>query len=144
MRKIVVFALLLIISATSFSQQTTASPTLTKQDYLQKSKKQKTAAWVCLGGGAGLVLIGRAVAPKDYNVWYDVNTPEEDRQYHFFEALASTGLISMLVSIPLFIAARRNKKKGMSLSFKNETTSQLSKQNFVYRPVPSLSLKISF
>lgn len=44
--------IMLAISAASFSQQTTnPSPVLTKQDYLQKSKTQKTVGWILLGGG---------------------------------------------------------------------------------------------
>jgi hypothetical protein len=50
----------------------------------------------------------------------------------------------MLGSIPLFLASGRNKRKAMSLSFKNETAPQLLKGSFAYRPIPSVSLKISF
>lgn len=143
MKKIIVVALLLIISIVSFSQQTEPSATLTKQDYLQKSKHLNKSAWLCLSGGTALFLASIAVVPKDYDVWYHDNTPKEDRQYHFAEALALTGFCSMLASIPLFIASHRNKKRSMSLSFINETTPQLQKNSFVYRSVPSLKLRIS-
>jgi hypothetical protein len=143
MKKIIVFVLLLIVSVASFSQETKPTPALTKQAYLKKCKNNKTAAWVCLGSGTALFLTGMAVVPKDYNPYYDVNTPQEDHQYHFAEALAFTGFGSMLASIPLFIASHRNKKKSMSLSFKNEKVPYIQKNSFVYRPVPSLNLKMS-
>jgi hypothetical protein len=54
-----------------------------------------------------------------------------------------TGFASMVASIPLFIAYHRNKKKSMSLSFKNETVPQLQNRSFTNRAIPSLSLKIS-
>ena len=68
MKKIIVFAMLMIISAASFSQQTKPSPALTKQDYLQKSKNQKTIFYILAGTGGvmttgGLIMglkIGRA------------------------------------------------------------------------------------
>jgi hypothetical protein len=48
----------------------------------------------------------------------------------------------MLASIPLSLAAHRNKKKGMRLSFKNESTPKLQQGSFVNQAVPSLNLKI--
>src|SRR4030095_9061607 len=51
MRKIIVFSLFVVSFLSCFSQQTNPSNALTKEEYLQKSKHQKTAAWVLLGGG---------------------------------------------------------------------------------------------
>jgi len=48
MRKIILAAMLLILTTASFSQQTKSSPILAKQDYLTKSKEQKTFAWIFL------------------------------------------------------------------------------------------------
>lgn len=53
------------------------------------------------------------------------------------------GLCAAVGSIPLFIASGKNKRRAMSVSFKNEPAPQLQKNSFVYRSVPSLSLKIS-
>lgn len=47
MKKIFFAIVLIIIYSTSFSQ-----------DYLQKSKNQKTTAWIMLGGGGALILTG--------------------------------------------------------------------------------------
>ena len=130
MKKIILFTMLLIMSASSFSQQTA----LTKQDYLQKSKNQKTTAWVMLGGGAGLILVGTLIGNSKEASFSDAGTGV---------VLGGIGALSMLGSIPLFIASGKNKRKSMSMSFKNEMAPQLQKNSFVTRLVPSLSLKIS-
>jgi hypothetical protein len=148
MKKIIVLTMLLAISATSFSQQTTSSPALTEQDYLKKSKGLKTAAWLLLGGGfactiTGYVILKNSVLAGDNFFGISYNTGELDKDFVAGEIFFFTGAAAILGSIPLFIASSRNKRKGMSLSFKNETILQLQKNSFVYSSIPSLTLKIS-
>ena len=57
--------------------------------------------------------------------------------------IIATGLVAAAGSIPLFIAAARNKRKAMSMSLKNETVPLLQAGSFVNHFVPSLSLKIN-
>jgi hypothetical protein len=134
MKKIILFAMLLIMSASSFGQQTNSHPALNKQDYLQKSKNQKTIAWVMLGGGAALILLGDLIGNSNESSFNDAGTGV---------VIAGVGALSMLGSIPLFIASGKNKRKAMSMSFKNEMIPQLHNSSFVNRSLPSLSLKIS-
>ena len=61
MKKVMIYFLLLAIPALSFSQSIPNNVPAVKTDYLQKSKKQKTAAWILLGGGALLSSIGGVV-----------------------------------------------------------------------------------
>ena len=133
MKKIIICAMLLIIATATFSQQSKSSPFLTKQDYLRKSKHQKIAAWVLLPVGTAMILTGT------YSV---IASPYFDLPTTPGIIIIGMGAASVLGSIQLFHASRENKKKGMSLSFKNETIQQLQKSSFVYRPVPSLVLKI--
>lgn len=140
MKKIIPFFLLLVLSASSFSQQTNPAPALTKQDYLQKSKKQKTAAWIMLGGGASLMIIGIASVSAEDAGNYIFGGDQSG--FNTGMVIFYAGVISAGGSIPLFLASGRNKRKGMSLSFKSETAPQIQKNSFVYRPVPSLSIKI--
>ena len=130
MKKIISLSLLLIISATSFSQQTKPSSTLTQQDYLQKSKVQKKTGLILLLGGTASVLVGTVVVTMITQSYAAGAIP--------FVA----GLIAIPASIPFLIAASRNKKKGMSLSIRNETAPRLQNSNFIYRAVPSVTLKI--
>ncbi len=128
MKKNIVLPLLLILSVTTFSQQTlnNDSPT-TKADYLQKSKRQKKVARIMLGGGASFTVLGLHL--KQY-IGAGV-------------IIAGIGVLSVLGSVPMFIASSKNRLRAMSLSFKNEPVTLFQKSNFVYRSVPSITLKIS-
>ena len=89
-------------------------------------------AWTLLGGGAIVFALT------------GLNSEGPIGQKTTFHAVPGVlGAAMMVSSIPLFIASGRNKKKGMSLSFKNEITPQIQKNSFVNRSVPSLTLKIS-
>ena len=134
MKKIIVCALLLSIADASFSQQTNPAPALSRQDYLQKSKQQKTIAWIMLGSGICMVGGGLAI-----NLSGGILNGKGSKGLW----LSYLGGVVTLTSIPLFIAASKNKKKAMSVSFKNEISPQIYKSGFVYKPVPSLTFKIS-
>ena len=141
MKKIITCTVILAFSATSFCQQNVQKQSLAKTDYLQKSKKQKTVAWVLLGGGATLVLTG-VIIPKGDLVqegWLG-NSYENDGVKGTFELI---GLVSMIGSIPFFTASKKNYKRAMSFSFKNETAPQLVKSALVYRSLPSMTLHIN-
>jgi anaerobic selenocysteine-containing dehydrogenase len=94
---------------------------------LQKSKKQKTAAWLLLGGGGALTTIGLIVgvsqATKDFsngisNIFSNTNYSTSSSTGGIIMVIAGTG--AMLGSIPLFIGAGNNKKKA-HLLLKDET-----------------------
>lgn len=93
-----------------------------------------------LGGGATLVLTG-IIIPKGeliHSSWLD-DTYKNDGIKGAFEL---TGIVSMLGSIPLFIASSKNKKKAASVSFKMEKIPAFQQRSFVYHSYPALSLKI--
>ncbi len=108
--------------------------------YLQKSKKQKTAAWVMLSGGTVMFASGY--------VWFIYEGLEGDGVKSTKAKLAIGmfygGGAAMLGSIPLFIAAARNKGISMSLSagVKMETTPSFH-PSFVKTSYPALSLKLN-
>ncbi len=147
MKKIFVLVLLLIISTISFSQSTIATaPVLTKSDYLQKSKSQKTAAIILAAGSGALITIGLATWSSGFSNGLDFTNPGSDagtKEMNTGTGLVIAGSALILGSIPLFIASSKNKLKGMSLSFKNESVTLVQKNSFAYRSVPSLSLKIN-
>ncbi|MEP6700010.1 MAG: hypothetical protein ABJA85_01790 [Bacteroidota bacterium] len=143
MKKIIVFAMLLIVSATSFSQSTATSSTAIKTDYLKKSRTQNTAAWFLLSGGLVLVSVSAGISANEIGTDIsNIFSGEVRKSTNTVEILGYTGLASILGSIPLFIAAHKNKNKAMSLSFQNETIPQLQKGSFVNHSVPSLTLQI--
>lgn len=127
MKKITLFSLLLLLSAATFCQQTTAPP-LTKAEYLQKSKGQKTAAWILLGVGVTCAAIA---APGNVSL-------------NSLPVLIIGGGGAAIGSIPLFIASSRNKRKAMNATafFKMEATQVVQQTNFVSRGYPALVIKI--
>ena len=131
MKKIIVGCVLLMLVTSVFSQQTSSSPVLTKQDYLKKSKHQKIAAFCLAGGG---IVVWLAGVSKNMN--------QSDNIDGGGEVVMAIGSIAALASIPMFIIASKNKRKAASLSFKNEPSLQVQKSSFVYRAIPSLTLKL--
>ena len=60
MKKIIIYAMLLFVTANALGQQINPNQPLTRQDYLKKSKTQKKTAWILLGGGTA-VAAGAAI-----------------------------------------------------------------------------------
>jgi len=133
MKKIIILTILLILASTTFGQQTKTSLALTKQDYLQKSKRQKTAAWILLGGGSALAITGLLI-----------NNQASLDNAGTTAIVAGIGVLSMIGSIPLFIASGRNKRKAMAMSasLKLENTSAIQGYKMVHTSYPALSVKI--
>ena len=129
--------IMLAISTNIFCQQNTP---VINTEYLKKSKTQKKNAFIMLGGGAALFLTG-IVIPKGELVHSGI-LGDDYKNDGIKGGLELTGIISMLVSIPLFIASSKNKKKAMSVSFKNNPSQQIQRGSFVNRSVPSLTFKI--
>jgi len=127
MKKILFIALLISISAATFGQQNEPSAPLTKQDYLQKSKSQRTSAFILLGSGITALAIA---APGKISLGVA-------------PTLIIGGGIAIVGSIPLFIAAGKNKRRAMSMSFKNETVPLPQPGGFASKPVPSFSIKFN-
>ncbi len=102
-----------------------------------------------LGGGAALVVTG-VIIPKGESKgftgsFYGVpNAVEEYKNDGIKAAFGLAGSLSMIGSIPFFVASRKNKKRGMRLSLINEKIPRIQKSSFVYRSVPSVSLTIDF
>lgn len=89
-------------------------------DYLTKSRNQKMAAWILLGGGVVGVGIGSVIefnnAPKNL-----VSIITDQTYNSSGIAVAFIGGGMAVASIPLFIASSRNKKKA-KLSISSQPT----------------------
>ena len=136
MKKSILYFLLLALPAASFCQQTNDSVPVIKTDYLVKSKNQKTAAWVLLGGG--VVLIGTGFLIGDGK-----NSTFEDAAAGAF--FAGIGVLSAIGSIPLFIASGKNKRRAMKASafIKMEKATIIERQSFVQSAYPAMAFKIN-
>jgi hypothetical protein len=143
MRKMIIIGLLLIVATNTFCQQTTPSPSLTEQDYLTKSKHQKTTAWIMMGGGSALFCASAIIGAHAFFDLFSGNIDNAESNIGASGVMGIIGTAAMLGSIPFFIASSKNKRKAMSLSFKAEPFRQIQKNNFVYKAIPSLALKIN-
>ena len=151
MRKFIPYTLLLVISEATFCQSTPNDIPIVKTDYLKKSKNQKTAAWVLLGGGFALittsVLLATPKAAEDFgNAFATIFTaePVPQNDYTAENILLVTGTVAMLGSIPLFIASKKNKRKAMDMTtnIKMENVRMIQNQSFVQTSYPAIALKI--
>ena len=140
MRKLILTIVTALLFFETFSQQTNPAHALTKQDCLIKSKKQKTAAWGVLGIGIAMLVAGTAIAAHEYG---DAWNEGEGEGFEAAGVVAAIGITAMVGSIPLFIAAGKNKRKAMSVSLKNEQFQSLKNSSLVYRPMSAVSLKIN-
>src|SRR5436190_1275207 len=125
MKKIIAFVILLTIAKMNcFSQQSDSLKSISKTDYLRKGKIQKTAAWVLLGGGIAMAVIGVS---------------------EFEPLLATAGVLAAAGSIPFFIASGKNKKKARSMStgFKMENAPSIQRASLINRSYPAVSIKLS-
>jgi hypothetical protein len=143
MKKIIFLLIIAFSIHSAFGQQT-----FTKQDFLQKSKNKNTLGWCLVTSGFIAGFIGVVINIKDEvktlisvpgNILTGSPVVEED---NYSTELIIGGGIAIISSIPLFIASTKNRKKAMSMSFKNQRIPQLQNSGFVYRPVPSINLKI--
>ena len=129
----------LITACNCFSQ----SPE--KVDYRQKGKNQKTAAFILLGVGVALDIGGIVAtisnANKEVDNFFGLQSANEVNHGAEY-ALYIAGTASLLGSLPLFIAAKHNKTRAASLSFKTEMAPQLQNNMVLYKSIPSVSLKI--
>jgi hypothetical protein len=137
MKKIILFVLLFVSATRILSQQTDTKHPITKQDYLAKSKNQKTGAWVLLGGGAALIATGFLIGDRKESSFDDAGTGA---------VFGVLGFLSAVGSIPLFIASGRNKRKAMNVSTYLEIQQNpvARRTGLICRSSPALSIKINF
>jgi len=146
MKKIIPFVLLLVMVTTTYGQQNSPAPALSKQDYLQKSKHQKTAAWILVGSGTVIGTIGTIQILKEMAkvpfVWIPGQPEPDNSKANGGAVIASIGGAAILGSIPLFIASGKNKGRAAAVSFKNIPARTLQKNSFAYTSIPSVSVTI--
>ena len=146
MKKFLIYFLLLVIPAASFSQSTPDHTPLVKADYLKKSHNQKTAAWVLLGGGGLLFTIGAVISANDVaNDLGNIFNSNYQQSSDAGPILLVAGCITMLGSVPLFVASSKNYRRARTASagLKMEKVPVIYQKSFVQNSYPALSLKIN-
>jgi len=122
--------MLMILAVSLFSQNTPI-----QKDYLQKSKSQKSGAWVLLSAGVALMGTGLLIGDSKKASFDDAGTGI---------VIGGIGFLATLGSIPTFISSAKNKKKANSSAFfKMETTPVVQQHTFVKHSFPAIAIKIS-
>lgn len=124
-----IVTMLLFIATETFCQQTNAGRPFTQHDYLIKSKHQKNAGWVSLVAGAAFIGGGLLIGNRKESSFSDAGVGG---------VIGALGTLSMITSIPLFIASARNKRKAMNVSANVEIGNDAGFHSY---PVVSLKLK---
>lgn len=107
---LVFIPMFLFLTQTSFAQQEVVKPTLTKEDYLKKSKRQKKAAWIFTGTGVAVTLVSlAALVGSGYN-----STPGDDGSDGTVSSLI--GVASFATGVYFFIASGKNKRRARAAS----------------------------
>ncbi len=135
----------------STAQETPAEspqPILTKDEYLKKSKSQKTGAIILISAGGAAAIAGMAIAADDLGDdlggLFDPNYQEADSDDTVSGILFFGGVAAMLGSIPLFVSSRKNKKRAMTISFQNIPSTQIQKTMVMKKAVPSITVAFPF
>ena len=146
MIKILVSAMLFLMSINSHSQQTKTERKFTQEDYLKQSRKQKTAAFVALAAGTTLIIVA-AVIPKGElvsdGICVGALCSDKYKNDGIKTAFFIAGGVVALGSIPLFIVSGKNRRKANSVSFKMENIIQPYNQDIVYTSFPAIRVKFS-
>jgi hypothetical protein len=94
-----------------------------KSSLLQKSRGQKTAAWIFLGGGAALITTGFLVGESSNSF--------SDNKLESGAVLVVVGGASALASIPFFISSTKNRKRAaLAMKYENLLLQPLMKKQY--------------
>lgn len=141
MKSIMLCFAFFILALHGFSQENKPDLQLTSEQYLRKSKNQKTTAWVLFGVGTTAIVGGIAVSSGGQDeLTTTLNTA-------FIGApLMLLGLTLDVISIPLFVSADKNKKRAMeaSTSIKFEEVPSWSGSAVRQSNVPTLAIQVRF
>ncbi len=90
-----------------------SSPQVSYDYYMLKQKQNKTAAWIFLGGGVAVTVVGAAIGSNaaEKNPLGTLSLRDEGAKAGIL--LIVIGGASTLASIPFFISAGSNKRKAM-------------------------------
>lgn len=128
------FLLALFLSAAMASAQTMEN---SKERYMQKSIKQKRAAWILLAGGTSMVLAGSIIGDMDNSEQLGYGANFEVGMW-----LAGTGLAAGVVSVPLFLSASKNRRMAVAVTLKNQPQLVIRNGRGTFRLAPAAALAI--
>lgn len=141
MKTIMICFAFLILVLHGYSQEIKPDLQLTSEQYLKKSKAQTTTAFVLFGIGTASIVGGIAVSSGGQDdLTKTLNT------VFIGGPLILLGLTLDVISIPVFVAADKNKKRSMeaSTSIKFEDVPSWSGGAIRQSSVPTLAIQVRF
>jgi hypothetical protein len=146
MKTQIFWVLLLSAFLIGFSSQTFAQE-MNKQDYLDKSRRQKTTGFILLGGGVTLLVVGSIIYMTNgvelVGSCIGLNCSSSAANgVGSGVAMITIGGLAALGSIPFFISSSKNINKAVHLSFRNEPTNIPKYAGNIPRSVPSITYSI--
>jgi hypothetical protein len=139
----IIFSFLLIATLHAAYGQSTENKTMPgREDYLRKSKTQKTWAWITGGTGALVFTVGLIMYMSEFEDGLSGAPGYNEKSAKTGETLMYVGGGLVLVSIPFSIAYKKNAKLAVSLSIRNRPVlyPPLAGKSFAF--APSLCVRI--
>jgi hypothetical protein len=132
MKKFLISILLILFGISVIGQP------LTKEDFLRKSKNQKTWAWILTGGGIATAIGGIVITTSNISYF-----PGET----VGPIMIAAGGAAIGGGIILFLASKKNENKGnkltvLNLKMEKRTIYTLSRAYNCYFPALSLGIRI--
>ena len=138
-----VLAILLLYSATGWTQVADSLPAVSNADLLKKSKRQNTTAIVLATTGSALFATGAILMLDDLGGLFD---PGDKDNTAASEICIISGAVIAASSVPFFIASRRNKLEASRLSglILMEKWQGPKISSTIRRSFPSVGVRLNF
>ncbi len=142
MKKTITFLACFLFVLSLYSQEISGHAS-NRDYYLQKSKRQNTTGGILLGVGTTMTIVGLIGFNENFKIF---EPGGNDRAADIYGFIAVTGIVMDLVSIPVFVAASRNKRRGLTVKIDNQNFHQPNDTVFALKnqPIPSITLQITF
>lgn len=137
MKKLFLFMLYLFFFSSITAQE---SHQLTKEDYLLRSKKQKTGGWAMIGGGSAMMLTGIIIATTAKKPTGNFEIFSEGQVAGM--TIFMIGSLIDLASIPFFVTSGINARKAAKISFSNQQIILPHHKSFAVTSMPAITIKI--
>lgn len=114
MKKIIAFILFLVFNVASFAQLNDSTYRQTvKNEFLKKSRNQRTTGFILLGSGAALIMTGVLMVNNSND---DILNPGNWVDAGAGVGITTIGGLSAIASVPFFIMSANNSKKARQMS----------------------------
>jgi hypothetical protein len=132
--KKIIFSIMFLLSVVKSFTQTQTGSAHSKEYYLQKSKNQKTIAWILLGAGTTSMVVGLIEGSQ---------APDNLDNLTKGVAPVLIGLAADLASIPFFISSSKNKKIASFVTINNQKILLPQQSSLCLKIQPAITLKIN-